>query len=108
MGSARDSAPDPKRASGLARPPWPSRVRPHPMSVRRSRQPPDAHPSTARTPPAGRNGLHTLAAYPSTAWCCGGNRHPYAALRGFAPPPAAGCGCAAAPLGGHDDMGWIG
>lgn len=73
MESARDNAPDPKRASGLARPLWPSRVRPRPMSVRRSRQPPDARPSTARTPPAGRNGLHALAAYPSTAWCCGGN-----------------------------------
>jgi hypothetical protein len=32
MGSARDSTPDPKCASGLARPPWPSRVRPGPMS----------------------------------------------------------------------------
>jgi len=26
MGSSRDSAPDPKCASGLARPPWPSRI----------------------------------------------------------------------------------
>lgn len=32
MGSARDSVLDPKRASGLARSPWPSRVRPRPMS----------------------------------------------------------------------------
>lgn len=32
MGSARDSAPDPNRASGSARQPWPTRVRPRPMS----------------------------------------------------------------------------
>jgi hypothetical protein len=32
MGSARNGAPDPKRARGLAHPTWPSRVRPGPMS----------------------------------------------------------------------------
>jgi len=61
MGSARDSAPDPKRASGLARPPWTSRVRPRPMSG--------------------------IAPAPSNLGC---RRRPCAALRGLAPPPAAG------------------
>jgi len=30
-------------------------------------------PSATRRPSAGRNRLHAPAAYPGTAWCCGGN-----------------------------------
>jgi len=44
MGWAGDSAPDPKRASGLARQPWPSRVRTRPIS--------GIAPATPPRPPA--------------------------------------------------------
>jgi hypothetical protein len=45
MGSARDSTPDPKHASGSTRSPWPPRVRPRPMS--------GIAPATPPRPPAG-------------------------------------------------------
>ena len=51
MGSAKDSAPDPKRASGSARPPWPSRVRPRPMSGIAPATPPPSPEAPARADP---------------------------------------------------------
>jgi len=51
MGLARDSALDPKRASGLARPPWPSRVRPRPMSGIAPATPPRSPEAPARADP---------------------------------------------------------
>lgn len=48
MGSARDSAPDPKRASGLARLPWPPRVRLLPTSTIASATPPRPAEAPAR------------------------------------------------------------
>jgi len=46
MGSIRDSAPDPNRASGSARQPWPPLMRPHPTSKIAAATPPRPLPGT--------------------------------------------------------------